>query len=167
MSLTFDFTRSLKVKCHGVIGLTIYDLLLIFNSNIGPNYGPLRDVRLRNISDLEFDLHCHSSSNDMVSVDSPYMVSYLSRSLWWNLTVLLDSPYSRSCLERPPLQTQKCGLSRQVVFGDRFNCIEMYWPSTRNVWFFKTGGLSWQWSLKTGFTVYSFLLMFNSNLGPN
>ena len=26
-------------------------------------------------------------------------------------------------------------------------------PSAKNVWSFKTGGLSWQWSLKTGFTV--------------
>ena len=39
--LDFDFTKSLKVKCYGVIGLTIYDILLMFNSNIGPNYGPL------------------------------------------------------------------------------------------------------------------------------
>ncbi len=26
-------------------------------------------------------------------------------------------------------------------------------PSAKNVWSFKTGGLAWQWSLKTGFTV--------------
>ena len=26
-------------------------------------------------------------------------------------------------------------------------------PSVRNMWSFKTGGVSWQWSLKTGFTV--------------
>ncbi len=33
--------------------------------------------------------------------------------------------YSRTCLERPPHWPQKCGLSRQVVFGDRFSYIEM------------------------------------------
>ena len=33
--------------------------------------------------------------------------------------------YSGTCLERPPHWTYKCGLSRQVVFGDRFNYIEM------------------------------------------
>ena len=30
--------------------------LLIFNSNIGPKYAPLWDIRLRNLGDLEFDL---------------------------------------------------------------------------------------------------------------
>ncbi len=47
---------------------------------------------------------------------------------------------------------QKCGLSRQVISGDRFICIEI-WILPPNVWSFKTCGLSWQWSLKTGFTV--------------
>ncbi len=32
----------------------------------------------------------------------------------------------RNCLERPPRWPQKCGLSRQVVSGDRFSYIEMY-----------------------------------------
>ena len=35
--LDFDLSRSLKVKCDGVIGLPIYGFLLMFNSNIGPN----------------------------------------------------------------------------------------------------------------------------------
>ncbi len=34
--------------------------------------------------------------------------------------------YSETSLERPPHWPQKCGLSRQVVSGDRFSCIEMY-----------------------------------------
>ncbi len=62
--------------------------------------------------------------------------------------------YSRTCLERPPHWPWKCGFSRQVVFGDRFNCIENIGPSARKIWSFKTGGLSWQWSLKTGSTVH-------------
>ncbi len=33
--------------------------------------------------------------------------------------------YSRTCLERPPLCQWKYGLARQVVFGGRFNYIEM------------------------------------------
>ncbi len=68
-----------------------------------------------------------------------------------------DSIYSRTCLERPPNWTHKCGLSRQVVFGDRFNYI-----SDRNNWAFKTGGLSWQWSLKTGFTVCLHCIYYDS-----
>ncbi len=38
---------------------------------------------------------------------------------------LLPFVYSRTYLERPPHWPQKCGLSRQVVSGDRFNYIEM------------------------------------------
>ncbi len=33
--------------------------------------------------------------------------------------------YSGTCLERPPHWPQKCGLSSQVVSGDRFSCTEM------------------------------------------
>ncbi len=54
--------------------------------------------------------------------------------------------YSRTCLERPPHGPYKFGLSRQVVFGDRFSYTEIYEPSARNIWALKTGGLSWQWS---------------------
>ena len=39
--LGFDFSRSLKVKCNGAIGLSIYDFLLVFNSNARANTGPL------------------------------------------------------------------------------------------------------------------------------
>ncbi len=53
----------------------------------------------------------------------------------------------------PVLKDHPIGHTK-VVFGGRFNYIEMYvGPSARNIWSFKTGGLSWQWSLKTGFTV--------------
>ena len=55
--LSFKLSRPSKVKCDGGIGLPIYDLLLMFNSNIGPNYAaPFQDIRLQNQSDLEFDL---------------------------------------------------------------------------------------------------------------
>ncbi len=47
---------SLKVKSDGVIGLVIYGILLIVNSNTGPNSAPLRDIRHCNLSDLDFDL---------------------------------------------------------------------------------------------------------------
>ncbi len=51
-----DLERSLRVKCDSVIGLPIYAFLLMFNSNIWPKSAPLQDIRLRNLSDLEFDL---------------------------------------------------------------------------------------------------------------
>ncbi len=41
-----------------------------------------------------------------------------------------------------------------MVSGDRFTVILRCRFFCQNVWSFKTGGLSWQWSLKTGFTVY-------------
>ncbi len=43
--------------------------------------------------------------------------------------LLLGQPasvYSRTCLEIPPYWPLKSGLSRRVVFGDRFNYIEMW-----------------------------------------
>ncbi len=51
----FDLSRSLKVKRVTAIGLPIYDFLSMFNSNIGLKQALLRDIRLRNLSDLEFD----------------------------------------------------------------------------------------------------------------
>ncbi len=56
--------------------------------------------------------------------------------------------YSRTCptCKRPPHSPKRYGLSRQLVFRDRFNCTAM--------WSFETGGLSWQWSLKIEFTVF-------------
>ncbi len=43
----------IKVKCHGVIRPPIYCLLLVN----WPNYmSPLRDIRLRNLSDLDVSL---------------------------------------------------------------------------------------------------------------
>ena len=45
-----------------------------------------------------------------------------------------------------------------MVFGDRFKLLvnESAGPSGRDIWSFKTLCLSWQWSLKTDFTVYSY-----------
>ncbi len=45
-----------KVKCYSAIGLPIYGLVLMFNSNIGPNSATLWDIRLQNLDDLDFDL---------------------------------------------------------------------------------------------------------------
>ncbi len=53
--LDIYLSRSLKVKCDGVIGLAIYGFLLMVNINIWPNAAPLRDIRLQNPSDLDFD----------------------------------------------------------------------------------------------------------------
>ena len=36
--LDFDLSMSRKVKCKGAIELLIYGFLLMFNSNIGPNW---------------------------------------------------------------------------------------------------------------------------------
>ncbi len=68
--LEFDLSRSLKVKCDDVIGLSLYAFLLMFNSNIWPNSAPLQDIRLQNLT--------HSRSNVMMLLDCywSYMVSY-------------------------------------------------------------------------------------------
>ncbi len=46
-------------------------------------------------------------------------------------------------LKDHPIGHKKCGLSRQVVFGNRSITLKFGWS-------LKTGGLSWQWPLKTG-----------------
>ncbi len=51
--LTF---HALKVKSDGAIGLPIDDFLLLFNSNVGDNSAPLRDISLEILSDLDLDL---------------------------------------------------------------------------------------------------------------
>ncbi len=51
-----DISRSCKIKCDGVIGFPNILLIMLY-SNIWPaNYSPIRDIRLRNLSDLDFDL---------------------------------------------------------------------------------------------------------------
>ena len=74
--LGFDVSRSFKVKCDSVIGIPIYAFLLMFNNKIWPNFAPLQDIRVRNLSDLEIDLSRYSRSNVMMLLDSPYMVYY-------------------------------------------------------------------------------------------
>ncbi len=54
--LNFDLSISLKLNCDGRIWLLIYYFLLVFNSNIWLNSAPLRDISLRNQSDLDIDL---------------------------------------------------------------------------------------------------------------
>ena len=45
-----------EIKCKRTNGLPLYAFLLMFNGNIWPNSGPLQDIRLRNLSDPDFDL---------------------------------------------------------------------------------------------------------------
>ena len=46
------------------------------------------------------------------------------------------------------------GLTKNVVFGDRFTCSAVHVEaSDSSLWFFNIGGLSSQWSFQTGFTV--------------
>ncbi len=60
MKFELDTVLSLpfRVKYHGVIGLATYGFLLMVNSNIGPNLTtvPLRDIKLWNQTDPDFDL---------------------------------------------------------------------------------------------------------------
>ncbi len=43
----------------------------MFIGKIWPNMAPLRDIRLQNLSDFDFDLSSHARSNPMVQLDSP------------------------------------------------------------------------------------------------
>ncbi len=91
-------------------------------------------------------LECSFPSNFSVLV-FPFPVFY---KFWPSEGVHI---YRRTCLKRPLYWPQKCGLSKQVVSGDRFSYIEMQVLTKMHVKSVKTGGPSRQ-SLKTGFTVY-------------
>ncbi len=56
-------------------------------------------------------------------------------------------------LKDHPIGHKNCGLSRQVVSGDRFSYIEMQVLLPKKCRLSRLG-LSWQWSLMTDFTVY-------------
>ena len=71
-----DLSMLLNVKSNGTIERPIFGLRLMFNSNIWPNLSLLRDIRLRNFSDLTFDLSMSLKVNLSVPLDSPYRVSY-------------------------------------------------------------------------------------------
>ncbi len=74
--LEFDLSRSLKVICDHVIGLSIYAFLLMFNSNLWSKSG-LYDIQACEMwVTLNLTFEGHSSSNVMMSLDSPYMFSY-------------------------------------------------------------------------------------------
>ncbi len=47
------------IKVDGSIGSPRYDLL-VFNSNLGPSSPPSRDIRVRKLSDGDFDFQRHS-----------------------------------------------------------------------------------------------------------
>ncbi len=74
-STDLDLGRSMitKVKSDAAIGLPIYGFLLMFNSNLWPNTVPLRDIRHRNRSDLNWTFQVDSRSNVMVPLDCTYM----------------------------------------------------------------------------------------------
>ncbi len=74
--LDFDLTRSLKFKCDGAVGLSICDLLLVFDSNTLPISAPLRDISLRNLSFLDIDFSRSIKSNVIIPMDYPYVLSY-------------------------------------------------------------------------------------------
>ncbi len=61
--LDFNLPRSLKVKFGSAIGLTIYDFLLMFNSNIERNSTRLQDIRLQILVTLTLTFQGHSRSN--------------------------------------------------------------------------------------------------------
>ena len=74
--LEFDLSRSLKVKCDDVIGLSLYAFLLMFNSNIWPDSAPLQDIRLQNLSDLEFNLSRSLKVKSDTVIGLPILLSY-------------------------------------------------------------------------------------------
>ncbi len=76
MSLDFDLSRSLNVKCFNVIGLPIYGFPLLFNSNTLPILAHLRDIGFHSLSGLEIGLSRSLRSNGIILLDSQHTVTY-------------------------------------------------------------------------------------------
>ena len=74
--LEFDLSRSLEVKCDCIIVLTIYDFLLLCNSNIWPKFDSFIRYKASNLNDLDLTFQGDSSSKVALPLDSPYMLSY-------------------------------------------------------------------------------------------
>ncbi len=74
--LEFDFSRSPKVKSHGVAGLLIYDVGLVISSNICLNFilSLIEDFEI--CVKLKLTFQCQSRVNVMARLNFPYMISY-------------------------------------------------------------------------------------------
>ncbi len=92
--LNFDFSRNVEVKCDVGIGLAIYmyGLLLTVNSNIEPNSIPLRDTRLWNTNDVDFDLSrsLKEKSYDVIGFGIYGFLLMVNSSIGLNLAPLRD-----------------------------------------------------------------------------
>ncbi len=73
--------------------------------------------------------------------------------VFYSILLQINCKHSRTCLERPPkLATKKWSAKTGGLWWQ----VQLYWnvgPFAKIVLSVKTGDLSWQWSLKTGFTV--------------
>ncbi len=78
VTLTLTFQGHPKVKSGGTVGLLLYGFLIYVMCNIWPNSALLQDIRLQNLSDLDFNLsfQVHLRSYLMVTLNSPYNISY-------------------------------------------------------------------------------------------
>ena len=156
LNLTFQgHSRSskwpFKVKCEGFIGLAIYAFLLMVNSNIGPSMAQLRDIRVWNLVDLDFDLSSSLkvksngavglSIYDFLLVSNSNHMSISHR--LWDLTTLKFSPYLLSLGQNfGPISTTLSltfqGHSRSnVKVSMDWQYIVSYW------WLIATYGLTW------------------------
>ncbi len=68
-------SKSLKVKCDGDVGFSMYEFLLVVNSNTWLNSADLRNISLQSLSDLDNDLSRSLKPNVIAPMDSPYMLA--------------------------------------------------------------------------------------------
>ena len=79
-----------EVKCNHTNGLTIYAFQLMFNSNIWSNSAPLKDMRLRNLSDLDIELSRSLRSNVIIQLASLHSLLLFTNDIWPNAAPLRD-----------------------------------------------------------------------------
>ena len=75
-----------------------YGFLLMFNSKIGPKYSLLRDIKLQNLGDLEFDLSRSLKVKCESAIGLPIygLLLMFNSSIWPNWAPLQDIKASKS-----------------------------------------------------------------------
>ncbi len=79
-----------EAKFDSVIGISIYDFILIFNSNIWPNSASLQDISFQ--SDLNIDLSRSLRSDVIIPMDSSdnAFLLIIYSNIWPNSAPLRD-----------------------------------------------------------------------------
>ena len=114
-----------KVRCNCTNGLRKHTFILMFNSNIWPNSAPLRDIGLRDLSDLDFGQiwWCHLTLHIWFPIDgySNYMsISHglaliATQNILYFLISLIIRPQSQKLAGAPNVPKMTLNVTRSKI----------------------------------------------------